>query len=100
MKDLEGFWFFLALCMSMLVVVLSFMLAYTERGYLALGGEVFMLALPLIVVFLRIRENRIIKMTTEIEQMRITMEQTRNWVEYITMAQDNLYSEITKNDLQ
>ena len=47
----KGFWFGVALTLSILAVVWCFEYADATRGYDAIGGEVFTLALPLILVW-------------------------------------------------
>lgn len=50
MKKTGGFWFGVALILSILFCIWCFEYADNFRGYNSTGGEVFMLALPLMIV--------------------------------------------------
>lgn len=50
MKKTGGFWFGVALTLSILFCIWCFEYADSFRGYNSTGGEVFMLALPLMIV--------------------------------------------------
>ena len=56
MKKLNNFWLGVILTLSILFVVYCFEHADITRGYEATGGEVFMLALPLTIVWLKLRK--------------------------------------------
>ena len=53
MKIRNNFWFGLLLGVSVMLIPLSFLYADLERGYNATGGEVFMIALPILVMWWR-----------------------------------------------
>lgn len=46
---LSEFWFGFLLAVSVIAIGFAFVVAHAERGSDALGGEVFLLALPLIL---------------------------------------------------
>jgi hypothetical protein len=50
MKRLNNFWFGVLLVLSVLIVIWAFDYARDVRGYGAIGGEVFTIALPLLIV--------------------------------------------------
>lgn len=52
---LNNIWFGFILALAMLWVGRSFATAYASRGYLAIGGEVFTIALPMLIVHLKLR---------------------------------------------
>ena len=56
MKKLNIFWFGFALTLSILAVKWCFEYADSVRGYNSTGGEVFMIALPLYVVWKKISD--------------------------------------------
>ena len=56
MKKLNSFWLGVVLTLSIVFVVYCFEYADITRGYEATGGEVFMLALPLTIVWLKLRK--------------------------------------------
>ena len=56
MKKLNNFWFGVILILSILVVMWCFDYADNFRGYNSTGGEVFMIALPLYVVWMKISD--------------------------------------------
>ena len=47
---ISGFWFGVLFAFSIVLIAVTFALGDFERGYDALGGEVFTLALPLLVI--------------------------------------------------
>ena len=51
---LSAFWFGFLLCLSIVIIPVAFILGDAERGYNALGGEAFTLALPFLVLQWRI----------------------------------------------
>ena len=50
MKKLNNIWFSILMAFSFLVAFSSFYLADIERGYDSLGGEVFTLSLPILIL--------------------------------------------------
>ena len=58
---MKNLWFYLSLILSIILVIASFKYAQEVRGYDALGGEVFTLILPMLLVYNKIayRERRI-----------------------------------------
>ena len=56
MKKLNNFWFGVSLTLSILAVVWCFDYADSLRGYNSMGSEVFMIALPLTLVWLKLRD--------------------------------------------
>ena len=53
----NSFWFGVVLTASILVVVWSFRCADILRGYDAIGGEVFTIALPVFIVWNKLSEQ-------------------------------------------
>lgn len=49
MKKLNDFWFGFLLALSIVAVVWCFEYADSFRGYNSTGGEVFMMALPMLI---------------------------------------------------
>lgn len=69
MGKYNGFWFGVVLALTLIFVVWCFECADATRGYNATGGEVFTIALPLIIVWLRLRRaEQKIKMLKERNQ--------------------------------
>ena len=56
MKKTNDFWFGFVLTLSILFCVFCFEYADNFRGYNSIGGEVFMIALPLTIVFNKINK--------------------------------------------
>ena len=56
MKKLNNFWFGVILTLSILFVMWCFDYADNFRGYNSTGGEVFMIALPLWIVWKKISD--------------------------------------------
>jgi hypothetical protein len=52
----NNFWFGVAFTFSICLTIYVFQYAYAVRGYNAIGSEVFMLALPLMIVFNKINK--------------------------------------------
>ena len=61
----SGFGFGIVLTLSILAVIMCFEYADSIRGYNATGGEVFMIALPLMLV-----HSKITKMAGKIERLK------------------------------
>lgn len=55
MKGLRDFWFIVALIFSIFIVCCCFVYANADRDSGKLGGEVFMIALPIILVRMQFR---------------------------------------------
>lgn len=55
MKRLNNLWFGVILTLSILAVIWCFNYADNFRGYNSTGGEVFMIALPLTLVWFKLR---------------------------------------------
>lgn len=51
MKTMSKIIFWLALAMSILIVGMGFSCAYEIRGYFAVGGELFFILLPIMLVW-------------------------------------------------
>lgn len=59
---MKNLWFYLSLILSIILVIASFKYAQEFRGYDAIGGEIFMLILPMLLVYKKIAyQERIIK---------------------------------------
>ena len=56
MKLFNNFWFGAILTLSIFMVIWCFEYADSFRSYNSTGGEVFMIALPLTLVWLKLRE--------------------------------------------
>ena len=56
MKKLDNFWFGIILILSISAVIWCFSYADNCRGYNSIGGEVFTIALPILVVWKKISE--------------------------------------------
>ena len=56
MKLFNNFWFGAILTLSIFMVIWCFDYADSFRSYNSTGGEVFMIALPLTLVWLKLRE--------------------------------------------
>lgn len=65
MKNLNNFWFGVILTLSILAVIWCFDYADNWRGYNSTGGEVFMIALPLYIVW-----KKLTTMGQQIERLK------------------------------
>ena len=65
MKNLNNFWFGVILTLSILAVIWCFDYADNWRGYNSTGGEVFMIALPLYIVW-----KKLTTMGQEIQRLK------------------------------
>ena len=64
--------FIICLILSFIIIIIGFELADAHRGYNAIGGEVFMLALPLLMIY-----GKIVEMQNKID--RLTQQRNVLW---------------------
>ena len=57
MKRIKDVLFGVMFTISVLFVAVVFVSAYSSRGYMALGGEVFTIALPTVLMYLKLESK-------------------------------------------
>lgn len=66
----SNFWFGFSLGATIMLIPFMFYVAQTTRGYAAIGGEVFTIALPVIILWLRAEQVKHVKQHLREKQLK------------------------------